>query len=95
VRLSWMVALWLLLCLVTGGALLAQTPEIQDQVETELWFHRFIRKVEATVAPPVALFLLLVAVGLLLYGAIWLWKSRRAAREQVGRERGQPPVGAD
>jgi hypothetical protein len=86
-----MATLSLLFFLVPAGVVSAQTPEIQAQVETELWFHRFLRWLEAAVAPPVVLFLVLVAAGLLLYRAIGSRKSRRAATDEVGRERGEPP----
>jgi hypothetical protein len=71
-----------------AGAVSAQTPEIQAHVETELWFQRFLRWLEAAVAPPVVFFLVLVAAGLLLHRAIGLWRSRPAAAEEGGRERG-------
>jgi hypothetical protein len=85
-RLPRTAAWCLLLCLVPAGPLGAQTPEIQDQVETQLWLRRLPGRLETTVAPPLALFLVLIAAGLLLYAARWLWKSRRPAKDGAGRE---------
>jgi hypothetical protein len=90
-----MTALSVLSCLVGGGVLHAQTPEIQEHVTTLLWWHWFRERLRALAEPTSCLLLLLIAVGLVLYGASWLWKSRRPARGEIAPGQGQPPAIAD
>jgi hypothetical protein len=70
-------ALLLVLVLVPTAALQAQTTEIQEEVGIKLWFQRLLQKLGSGGAAPVFLLLALAVGALVLFGALWLWKSRR------------------
>jgi hypothetical protein len=69
-------ALFLSLVLIPTAALQAQTTEIQEEVGIKLWFQRLLQKLGPG-GPPLFLLLALVVGALALFGALWLWKSRR------------------
>ncbi len=64
--------------LLAPGTALAQTVEIQREVDAKLWLRWVLARVEAaTGAPPFVSVLALVAVGSALLASVWLWQSRR------------------
>jgi hypothetical protein len=70
-------ALFLILVLAPTAALQAQTTEIQEEVGIKLWLQRLLQTLGADGEPPVLLLLALAVGALVLFGALWLWKSRR------------------
>jgi hypothetical protein len=58
-------------------ALFAQTEEIEREIETRLWFQRFLQHFEIAGIPPLVTLLSLLALVLAIIAALWLWRSRR------------------
>jgi hypothetical protein len=80
-RLCRTAALFLSLVLTPAAVLQAQTTEIQDRVETRLWFQRLLQKLKAGGVPPPFLLVALAVGALALFAALWLWRSRRTTRD--------------
>jgi hypothetical protein len=64
------------LCLAPAPAR-AQTEEIQQEVETRLWFERLYQSFGIAGLPPLVGILTLLAALIAVAAAIWLWRSRR------------------
>ena len=62
-----------LLCLLCPAALHAQTAEIQEEIETRLWWQRLWQSFGIAGIPPLVVVLTLLAV----VAAGLLWRSRR------------------
>jgi hypothetical protein len=72
-----MTGVILMLFLAPIARINAQTVEIQEEIAIKLWLQRLLQRLEAS--GPLSIFFLfaLVAVALVLLGAIWLRKSRQ------------------
>jgi hypothetical protein len=65
-------------CLLAAGVAHAQTEEIQQEVEVNLWIHRMFDRIEAvTGATPLVLVLTLLTLVLALVASLWLWRASR------------------
>ena len=59
--------------------LLAQTQEIQREVETRLWIERVYESLGVAGLPPWVVLLTLLSALLAIVAAVWLWRGRRKA----------------
>jgi hypothetical protein len=70
-----LAALSLMLCPAVARA---QTPEIQQEIETRLWYLRLLAWVEATTGmPPAVAITAAIALIVAIVASVWLWLSRR------------------
>ena len=59
------------------GLILAQTEEIQREIETRLWWQRLWNSFGVGGLPPWVVLLTALAALLAIVAAVWLWRTRR------------------